>query len=313
MVLMRGPRYFVFGMAAALAFWAGMVSAASPEDLRRCRAASEPEEVIDTCSRAIRQSPRGSRPWREAMLGRADAFFFQNAFFDAIEDYSSLIVSDPGDFQALYNRGRAYREIGAMGFATGDFNRALRLRPNDPRVLKERGIARHGMGDYLRAFDDLTKAIEVGRVEAEPVYHRANALRALGDVLAASRDYRLAQRLEPVHPDYLLGLCWVELQVGNHPAAIRACDAALEKDPRHIEARGWRAFAALVSGDVERAERLAKDVLARVPLLAEAIYVEAAILRAKGDRARSEARLAEAEFVSVDWQRAEFQKLYPLR
>lgn len=57
----------------------------------------------------------------------ADAFFKDGKYKEAVEAYNEYLATKPKDIKSIYNRGRAYEELGDIESAKKDFIRVLDL------------------------------------------------------------------------------------------------------------------------------------------------------------------------------------------
>jgi len=64
------------------------------------------------------------------------------------------LVADPKNGEALVARATSYREAGRLALAAQDADAAVALDPGDPEALLERGIIRQRLGDALGARAD---------------------------------------------------------------------------------------------------------------------------------------------------------------
>ncbi|HEY9080448.1 tetratricopeptide repeat protein [Magnetovibrio sp.] len=99
-------------------------------------AAGDPKRAAAVADTALNLAPNDTH----AFLIRAQALALQGAYWEAADDLSRVIYSDPENVEALVMRGAAYRQLDALDLALDDLNRALALNPNHPEGLLERGI-----------------------------------------------------------------------------------------------------------------------------------------------------------------------------
>jgi len=106
--------------------------------------------VIDQFPRAL-----------HAVNNRADAYFKQNNFNEAIVDFTSAIEIDPSYAEAYYNRGNAYGIIGEMDNAFSDFNQAIMLDQNYAEAYNRRAQVFASQGKINEAIEDFKKASQL--------------------------------------------------------------------------------------------------------------------------------------------------------
>jgi putative GTP pyrophosphokinase len=97
---------------------------------------------------------------------RGMAFFAQNKYVEALEDFSSCLALEPGCYKALYYRG----------------------------------VVKSIKDDLGGASDDFTSALEIHPYHFYSRYRRAATFFRLGDVAGAHADCELALRIEPKNP-----------------------------------------------------------------------------------------------------------------
>jgi len=78
-----------------------------------------------------------------------------------IQGCSALIIHDPRDAVAFYNRGLAYVAKDEIDSAIADYTRAIELNPNYGPAIEARASAYARKGDYIRAIADVTRASEL--------------------------------------------------------------------------------------------------------------------------------------------------------
>ena len=93
-----------------------------------------------------------------AFYNRGNAYYYLGAHAKAIEDYSRVLVLDPGHAEALYNRGNSYADVGDHDRAIEDYSRTIRIRPDFDAAYYNRANSRLRTGDLLRAIEDYRKA-----------------------------------------------------------------------------------------------------------------------------------------------------------
>lgn len=79
----------------------------------------------------------------------------------AIIEFDKVISRDPGNAEALCDRGVAKFHLKDMEGAIEDLNRALELEPGNPYRYASRAYIRDKAGDTSGAIDDYRKAVEL--------------------------------------------------------------------------------------------------------------------------------------------------------
>ena len=94
-------------------------------------------------------------------LERGDEHFDNNAYDQAIAEYTAAIRINSNFWEAYFNRGLVYLESGNYDRAILDFTQALRIVPNDAAIYNNRGIAYYNKGEYDRAIADYETALRI--------------------------------------------------------------------------------------------------------------------------------------------------------
>lgn len=95
----------------------------------------------------------------------ADNLFRQGKYQEAITAYDEYLTTKPKDVKSLYNRGRAYEELGNLEKAKNDFLKVLDIDGDNLNANLSMGQYWYGKKDYNKALAFLDKVIVVdGRV-----------------------------------------------------------------------------------------------------------------------------------------------------
>jgi tetratricopeptide (TPR) repeat protein len=145
---------------------------------------------------------------------------------------TKILQSHPLDFNALANRGTAYRWSGQFDRAIIDLNEAMRLNPNNAGLYVDRGLANQGRGDQKSAIADLTEAIGQDRSLIEAYFARAMAYEATGRPELAAADLD-----EAIHRDRnMVAALYIHRgdllrTARQYDKAVAAFDKAIEVNP----------------------------------------------------------------------------------
>jgi len=87
-----------------------------------------------------------------SLLAEAGALYARIGEFKLAQQvFQRVVAARPGDFDALWNLGRAAARAGDLQRARETLEAAMRLKPEDPEVLLELGSAHAAGGDFPRA------------------------------------------------------------------------------------------------------------------------------------------------------------------
>ena len=124
--------------------------------------------------------------------GGGDALFENEKYAEAIEVYTTYLGTNPNDAKTLYNRGRAYEELGQVAKAKADFNQILE---SDPKYVNAYlGLAKlsYNESNYPSVLSFTGKAIELNENSAQAHFLSARAAHQLGYTDQALESYNNA-------------------------------------------------------------------------------------------------------------------------
>lgn len=94
-----------------------------------------------------------------------DELFNGGNYQQAVDAYSEYLKTKPKDIKSLYNRGRAFEELGKLESARRDFTAVLDIDNENLNANMSMGKYWYGKKNYKRAINFFDKVIEVdGRV-----------------------------------------------------------------------------------------------------------------------------------------------------
>lgn len=127
----------------------------------------------------------------------ATAYFDDNNFEKAIEQFSKSIELDNENAQAYYMRGLSYSYIRDFDAAITDFNQSLDLSPGNADVYYNRGNAYTNKQQYDDAIKDYSESVSISPQIPEAFFNRANIFYNLGQYDSAIEDYTSAITINP--------------------------------------------------------------------------------------------------------------------
>lgn len=116
----------------------------------------------------------------ESNQSSGDRYFEQEKYELAAENYTKDLKSKPTDAKLLYNRGRAFQEMGNLDDAKTDFELALTQDPNNFQVLLSLASIQLEEKNYASALLYATKAEEIPGAPAMAYFLKGRALHQLG-------------------------------------------------------------------------------------------------------------------------------------
>jgi putative GTP pyrophosphokinase len=134
-------------------------------------------------------------------------------YHDAIRMYTDILAYQPADHVAAVihsHRGMARFASGDAAAAIDDFSATIRLSPQTTRAYYYRGVVYRHQNRLETAMQDFSRCLEYDPYHVDSRIARARVYHEIGDVDAAIADLRMAEKLEPDHPQ--LDALRVELQ-----------------------------------------------------------------------------------------------------
>lgn len=110
----------------------------------------------------------------------ADSYFEKGQYERAVQTYTDNLKLKPTDVTMLYNRGRAYQEMGEYNKARIDFESALAYDPNNFQVLLSLSAVQLEEKKYASALLYATKAEAIPGAPAMASFLKGRALHQLG-------------------------------------------------------------------------------------------------------------------------------------
>lgn len=132
----------------------------------------------------------------EQKANPADRYFEKGQYELAAQTYTENLKNKPTDVKILYNRGRAYQEMGDFGKAQQDFETALNLEPSNFQVLLSLSSVQLQQNNYASALLYATKAEEIPGAPAMASFLKGRALHQLGMPEDALKAYGNAIQLD---------------------------------------------------------------------------------------------------------------------
>lgn len=109
-----------------------------------------------------------------------DVFFDRAEYELAVQTYTENLKLKPTDVTLLYNRGRAFQEMGDLNKARVDFESALAYDPKNFQILLSLAAVQLEEKNYASALLYATKAEEISGAPAMASFLKGRALHQLG-------------------------------------------------------------------------------------------------------------------------------------
>ncbi len=122
----------------------------------------------------------------------ADNLFKEGKYKEAIEAYNEYISTKPKDVKSLYNRGRAYEELGDIESARKDFTRVLDLDRENLNANLSMGKYWYNKKDFNKSIAFLDKVIAIDGRESVAYLLKGRCLHQKSEFEDAKKNYDLA-------------------------------------------------------------------------------------------------------------------------
>lgn len=185
----------------------------------------------------------------EPLVAQAQAAHAAGRHREAVIHYKNFLQREPASFDARWQLGRLYLDLGQPASALKELELAEPLGRGEPKFLADLALARVRMGQFDRA---------LAALEVLP---------------------------EPLSPELLGLLAEARLGIGDEAGAEKALDEAAARDPEAAPLQLARARLALTRQDVADAEAALHRALADEPEQLEALLLQGRLSLLRGDAA----------------------------
>jgi len=155
----------------------------------------EYDQAIESYNKVIESQPEyksGACHYK-----RGNAYFYQDRFKEAIQDYIVAIRHDPKNVAAYCNRASAYFNDEQYEKAIDDFSKTINMNPafGNGISYKLRASSYYKTGRFREALPDYNKAIEFYPDDALLYADRGNVYYQLTEYAKAKEDYKKAEEI----------------------------------------------------------------------------------------------------------------------
>jgi Flp pilus assembly protein TadD len=147
--------------------------------------------------------------------------------------WNYVLLLDPGNYLAHFNRGVVNQDQGKFAEAISDYSSAAKLYPEYSEAYYNRGISRESQGDYKGAIEDYSQAIQLKPKYVEAYNNRGALLRVKGDIAGAVMDFNTSIRLNPLSPEAYANRGGIRLSQNDLKKAVQDFTKALEVAPEN--------------------------------------------------------------------------------
>lgn len=122
-----------------------------------------------------------------------DNFFAKGEYEKAVTAYTTYLTTEPRDVKTLYNRGRAYEELGQYELALADFNQVIKEDPFNVNAHLSITIDYYNrLNDYENTIFFAEKVLKLDETNASAFTLKGKAHQKLGNLTEALEAYNSA-------------------------------------------------------------------------------------------------------------------------
>jgi tetratricopeptide (TPR) repeat protein len=137
----------------------------------------------------------------------------------------------------FFNEAFSAAEQGEFNYALDMYGRVLVIDPQDEEARYNRGTVLLNMSRFAEALADIEMIVDESCQEKEKFYNLSVAYFATDRLKEASRSFCAALRVDENYESALRLLAFVEAKLGNFDAAVRACERYLSLPSLSAESR----------------------------------------------------------------------------
>jgi predicted Zn-dependent protease len=165
----------------------------------------------------LRDSPPRASTGKGKDLKRVQATLFveERVARTAVKHFQSILKGNPADADALYGLGLAYKKMGRIDLAIGEFERARQASPKDGDILRELGICYFSHGRLDDAVSVLKESLAIHPKDILSFYYMGRAYQEKGDLEASLDAYLRAKEINPDIVDLYYSLAMVYGKKGD--------------------------------------------------------------------------------------------------
>jgi len=169
------------------------------------------EDRISYLLGMLRDSPARGLKGNGKGLKRVQAILFveERQAQTAVKHFQSILKGKPIDLDGLYGLALAYKKMGRIDLALGEFERARHLSPQDGGVLRELGICYFLHGRLDDAVSVLKESLVIHPEDVLSLYYMGRAYQEKGNLEASLNAYLRAKEINPDIVDLYYSLAMV--------------------------------------------------------------------------------------------------------
>lgn len=230
----------------------------------------------------------------ERALGKANTFYRQGLYKDALTYYQEALAIEPSNTEILVAEGLAYEGMQLNRDALAAYEEALRYDPRQETACRQKALllVKDGKVEEAESFVASLETKE-GMAQVTP-YLKGEIARARSEWDKAVQFYQQADQARPGTREIVAALSTAYQRTGKDPEAIRLLEEFLTTHPEDVQAAGELATLFQRKGDLPKAIDILSNTIKTQP---NAAPVHAALANLylesdKLDNARIEAQEA---------------------
>lgn len=157
----------------------------------------------------------------------ADNLYREGKFREAIAAYNEYIDTKPKDIKSIYNRGRAFEQVGDAESARKDFTRVLDLDIDNLNANLSMGQYWYAKKEYITAIVFFDKVIQVDARESMAYLLKGRSLHQEARLKEAKTNYDLAIDFDKKNAEAYLYRGALKIVLGQKRGACNDLNRAL--------------------------------------------------------------------------------------
>jgi tetratricopeptide (TPR) repeat protein len=165
------------------------------ESLRR------PDNEVDNLT-----TPDSGSASHQELLNRGEILMEEERYEEAADTYQQILMTDPGNTEALSGLGQAFYHTGRYEEALEVSDQVLKLDPENTVAMNGKGIILSQLGRYDEALTSFGEALDIDPYQTDILLNQAALLTELGRYDEAVSSYNQVLKIDPKNPEANEGL-----------------------------------------------------------------------------------------------------------
>jgi len=223
--------------------------------------------AIARLTAAIAENPQDTSLY----LSRAQAYYEQNGFDQAIEDLTTVLQRDSANITALHTLADVYMDYYKSRLALETMQRAAELHPDRILTLLKLSEFQLILQQYDESMATLDEIMKKDPQNAEAYFMFGMNFKDMGDTARAINSFQTAVEQDPDLIDGWMILGQLHADLGND-IAERYFDSAIEIAPQNVEVLHAKAFYLQEQNDLQGSLDLFRRIIQIDPQYEDAYY-----------------------------------------